>query len=276
MAERNFRTLLENQWEHNKFLCVGLDSDIGKIPDVIRQPGVGETLVAFNKAIIDATKDVVCAYKPNSAYYEAHGDMGWAALEETVEYIRSEAPEVPVIIDAKRGDIGNTNNGYVEAFFERMEADAITVHPYMGSESLAPLLERKDKGVIVLCRTSNPGAGEFQDLEIGGEHLYKLVARHVASEWNTNGNCSIVVGATYPDELRNVREIVGDMPILIPGIGAQGGDLEKTVAAGKDERGKGMMIAVSRSVIFASGGADFAGAARAKAEELDAVIRKTL
>ena len=276
MTGRNFRALLERQWEQKKFLCVGLDSDIEKIPESVRGAGVRETLVAFNRGIIDGTKDVVCAYKLNSAFYEAHGDTGWIALEETVEYIRAEAPDVSVIIDAKRGDIGNTNDGYVEAFFERMEADAITVQPYMGGETLAPFLDRKDKGIIVLCRTSNPGAGEFQDLEVGGEHLYKIVARHVATEWNKNGNCGVVVGATYPEELRAVRSIVGDMPILIPGIGAQGGDLEKTVQAGKDEHGRGMIISVSRSVIFASKGDDFSGAARAKAQELHSAIVKAL
>jgi orotidine-5'-phosphate decarboxylase len=274
--QRNFRELLEAQWDEKKFLCIGLDTDIEKIPGHMRSIGAHECITAFNRAIIDATKDVAGSYKPNSAFYEAHGDEGWSALCETVEYIREQAPGVPVILDAKRGDIGNTNKGYIDAAFERMSADAITVSPYMGGESLAPFLELKDKGIIVLCRTSNPGAGEFQDMKVDGEPLYKAVARRVAGEWNGNGNCAVVVGATYPGELSEVRAIVGDMPILIPGIGVQGGDLEKTVHAGKDGRGRGMMIAASRAIIYASSGPDFAEAARAKAQELDGAIRNAL
>jgi len=276
MAERNFRELLEAQWEQGKFLCVGLDSEYEKIPEAARQAGVGETIVAFNRAVIDATKDIVCAYKPNSAFYEAHGDEGCKAMRETIQYILEAAPHVPVIMDSKRGDIGNTNNGYVASAFDHLHADAITVNPYPGREALLPFLERKEKGVIVWCRTSNNGAGEFQDLQIDGEPLYKVVARHVAETWNTNGNCALVVGATYPEELREVRAIVGDMPILIPAIGAQGGEVEKTVAAGKDSRGRGMIISASRAVIFASSGADFAQRAREKATALDGAIKTAL
>lgn len=276
MAERNFRELLEAQWEQGKFLCVGLDSDFEKIPEAARQDGVGETIVAFNRAIIDATKDLVCAYKPNSAFYEAHGDEGCKAMRATIQYILEAAPQVPVILDSKRADIGNTNNGYVASAFDHLHADAITVNPYPGREALLPFLERKEKGVIVWCRTSNEGAGEFQDLLIDGEPLYKIVARHVAEKWNENGNCALVVGATYPEELRAVREVAGDMPILIPAIGAQGGDVEQTVAAGKDSRGKGMIISASRAVIFASSGADFAERAREKATALHGAIQKAL
>lgn len=276
MNGRNFRKLLEAQWEQGKFLCIGLDSDYEKIPEAVQQAGVGETIVAFNRAIIDATKDLVCAYKPNSAFYEAHGDEGWNALRATIQYIIEAAPEVPVILDSKRADIGNTNNGYVASAFDHLHADAITVNPYPGREALQPFLERKEKGVIVWCRTSNNGAGEFQDLQVGGEPLYKIVARHVAEKWNANGNCALVVGATYPEELREVRTIVGDMPILIPAIGTQGGEVEKTVAAGRDSRGRGMIISASRAVIFASNGPDFAQAAREKATALDSAIRKSL
>ncbi|MDO8576150.1 MAG: orotidine-5'-phosphate decarboxylase [bacterium] len=276
MNDRNFRNLLEAQWEQGKFLCVGLDSDFEKIPEAIRQAGVGETIVAFNRAIVDATKDVLCAFKLNTAFYEAHGDEGWKALRETIQYIHDAAPEVPVILDAKRADIGNTNRGYVETAFSHLHADAITVNPYPGREALQPFLEQKEKGIIVWCRTSNEGAGEFQDLKVEGEPLYRIVARHVAEEWNANGNCALVVGATYPEELAEVRKIAGDMPILVPGIGAQNGDLEKTVKAGKDNRGRGIIIAVSRAVIFASNGPDFAQAAREKATELDGAIRKAL
>jgi orotidine-5'-phosphate decarboxylase len=276
MTERNFRALLEAKWNEGKFLCVGLDSDFDKIPEAARKDSIRETIVAFNRAIIDATKGWVCAYKPNTAFYEVHGDEGWKALRETIQYIHDAAPEVPVILDAKRGDIGNTNDAYARATFDHLRADAVTVHPYFGSEALEPFLARKEKGIVVLCRSSNGGGGEFQDLEVDGDHLYKIIARHVSSQWNSNGNCLVMVGATYPEELTEVRSIVGDMPILIPGIGAQNGDLAKTVRNGKDSRGLGMIICTSRAVIFASGGADFAEAAGRKAQELHDDIQKAL
>ena len=215
---RNFMEMLKAKWDERKFVCVGLDSEFGKIPESARRSGsecdvsVANTVVAFNRAIVKATKDLVCAYKPNAAFYEAHGGEGIGALQRTIADIHVIAPDVPVILDAKRADIGNTNAGYVDAAFGFLGADAITVHPYLGAEALQPFLARAEKGVIVLCRTSNPGAGEFQDLSVNGEPLYRFVARRVASEWNKNGNCSLVVGATYPDELREVRGLVGDMP----------------------------------------------------------------
>jgi orotidine-5'-phosphate decarboxylase len=276
---RNFRELLGAKWDEGKFLCVGLDSCLEKIPNAAHSPvggGTRETIVAFNRAIIDATHDLVCAYKPNSAFYEAHGDEGFAALRETIAYINETAPEVPVILDAKRADIGNTNEGYVQGAFEHLHADAITVLPYLGREALEPFLKRTEKGIIVLCRTSNPGAGELQDLNIDGEPLYKVVARHVVDEWNENGNCGLVVGATYPEELREVRSIAGDMPILIPGVGAQKGDLAACVKAGQSAGGRGLIIAASRAVIFASEGDDFAAAARAKAQQLHGAITAAL
>jgi len=273
---RNFRALLDAGWDQNKFLCVGLDSDLEKIPSHLREEGVREALVAFNRAIVDATKDIVLAFKPNTAFYEAHGDDGFAALRETIQYIHEQAPELPVILDAKRADIGNTNNGYIDSAFLRLRADAITVQPYGGRASLQPFLDQKDKGIIVWCRSSNGGAGEFQDLSIDGEPLYMHVARHVAHEWNANGNCALVVGATYPDEMKTIRAVADDLPFLIPGIGAQGGDLQKTVQAGRDSRGRGMIISASRSVIFAGSGADFADAARESAKKLDAEIRGAL
>ncbi len=276
MAERNFRQLLEVQWEQGKFLCVGLDSDYEKIPEAARQAGVGETILAFNRAIVDATKDIVCAYKPNSAFYESHGDEGWKALRATIQYINEAAPEVPVILDAKRADIGNTNNGYAASAFDHLHADAITVHPYFGSDALTSFFERTEKGIIILCRSSNPGSGEIQNLIVEGEPLYKVIARMVAGPWNTLGNCSVMVGATHSEDLAEVRKIVGDMPILIPGVGTQGGDLEKTVAAAKDSRGRGMIISVSRAVIFASDGADFAEKAREKVTVLHGAITKAL
>ena len=273
---RNFRELLEKQWDSCKFLCVGLDSDLEKIPESSRKENNRETIVAFNRAIVDATKDLVCAYKPNSAFYEAHGDEGFAALRETTQYILDQAPEVPVILDAKRADIDSTNNRYVEATFQYLQMDAITVHPYLGGKALKPFFDDTNKGVFVLCRTSNEGAGELQDLMVDGEPLYKRVAHLVSEKWNTNSNCGVVVGATYPDELRQVRTIVGDMPILIPGVGAQGGEVEEAVLAGKDNRGKGIIVTASRSIIFASKGPDFADAARAKAETFLNRIKKAM
>ncbi|MEK7644988.1 MAG: orotidine-5'-phosphate decarboxylase [Patescibacteria group bacterium] len=284
-----FREKLETLWAQGKSVCVGLDSELEKIPEHIRQESVFSSLYRFNAAIVDATKDVVCAYKPNSAFYEAHGDRGLAALRATIQHINEVAPNVPVILDAKRADIGNTNAGYEQAAFDYLKADALTVHPYLGKEALAPFLARTDKGIIILCRTSNPGAGEFQDLQVfTGEMdtdpvmgirpitkpLYQVVAEQVAGKWNNNGNCAVVVGATYPHELKDVRRIVGDMPILIPGIGAQGGDIEKTVKAGKRVDGGGMIINSSRGIIFASSGTDFAEAARRETLKLHETINQ--
>jgi orotidine-5'-phosphate decarboxylase len=268
---------LEQRWRQGTCVCVGLDPDYDRIPTSVKSKrSVEEALFVFNRDIIDATHDLVCAYKPNSAFYEAQGDQGFRALRRTVEYIRETYPYIPVILDAKRADIGSTNIGYVQMAFDSIGVDAITIHPYLGKEALAPFLTRKEKGIIVLVKTSNPGAGEFQDLPVGDaqEPLYQVVAHHVANAWNTHGNCAIVVGATYPAELEKVRAIVGDMPILIPGIGAQGGEVEATVTAGKDSRGWGMIISASRSIIFASKGDDFARAAREATEQLRTEINK--
>ena len=223
---------------------------------------------------MEATKDLVCAYKINTAFYEAHGVEGITALHQTIACIHNIAPDIPVILDAKRADIGNTNIGYVKMAFNFLQADAITVHPYLGSEALEPFLSRIEKGIFVLCRTSNPGACEFQDLPFNGKPLYHFVARYVANKWNENGNCSLVVGATCPNKLREVRKLIGNMPILIPGIGAQGGDIREVVAAGKDSRGCGMIINSSRDIIFASKEADFAEVARRKTEKLRNLINK--
>lgn len=225
---QSFLDKLTAKWNEKKFLCVGLDK--------------GE--FGFDKSIIDATFDIVCAYKPNAAFYKE------AQLQKTVDYIRQKDPSIPIILDAKRGDIGNTNEAYVKAIFDDLGADAITVHPYLGKESLEPFLKRTDKGIIVLVRTSNPGAGEFQDLASEGKPLYQVVAEHV-KEWNTNNNCAVVVGATYPEELKKVREIVGDMPILVPGIGAQEGDIQAVLKNGLNSKKQGLIISSSRSIIFA-------------------------
>ena len=264
MIEKFKSAVLKN----NSLVCVGLDSDVSKLPTATEQ-------VSFNKAIIDATHDLVCAYKPNSAFYEALGDEGIRNLKQTCDYIRENYPEIPIILDAKRADIGNTNLGYVDFAFEYLGVDAITVQPYMGGEAVQPFLDIAEKGIIVLCRTSNDGSAEFQDLEVDGTPLYKVVARNVAEKWNKNNNCMLVVGATYPEEIAEVRTIVGDdMWFLIPGIGAQGGDIEKTVNSAKNSEGQGMIINSSRGIIFATSGADFAEIARAKTIELRDEINK--
>jgi orotidine-5'-phosphate decarboxylase len=271
LSERSFKELLQARWDEGKFVCVGLDSDAEKVKQLdttfgLRGSDLYERIRSFNEAIVDATKDLVCAYKPNSAFYEALGVEGSWVLRDTIDYILASAPGVPVILDYKRGDIGSTNQGYVKA---AEAADAVTLNPYLGVEAMRPFLDQADKGNIILCRTSNPGAGEFQDLmiETGMDAvrsipLYQYVAHRVTKHWNYNGNCAVVVGATYPAELAQVRRIVGDMPILIPGIGAQGGELEATVKAGADSRKQGMIINSSRGIIFASNGEDFAEAAR--------------
>jgi len=272
-----FVAKLEKRWQEGNFVSVGLDSDYSQIPQVVRNQGsIEQVMFEFNRDVVDATHDLVCAYKLNAAFYEAQGDQGLRALVRTVKHIKNNYPDIPVILDAKRADIGNTNNGYVQAAFEEMGVDAITVNPYLGREAMKPFLDRKDKGIIVLVRTSNPGAGEFQDLRVGKtqEPLYQVIARNVAEYWNKNGNCAVVVGATYSRELAEVRTIVGDMPILLPGIGAQGGEVESTVNAGKDSRGWGMIINSSRRIIFASKGADFAEAARKSTEQLRTEINK--
>jgi len=269
---RHFRELLEEQWVQQRFLCVGLDPDLEKLPEHLRALGAHDAILAFNRAIVDATKNIAGSYKPNTAFYEAHGDEGWTALRATVQYINEQAEAIPVIIDAKRADIGNTNLGYIDAVFEHLRGDAVTVQPYAGQAALAPFLAREEKGVIVWCRSSNEGAGEFQDLDVGGEPLYLRVARNVATQWNARGNCSLVVGATYPEELAKIRAIAPELPLLIPGIGAQGGDIEKTVDAGKNGAGTGMMIAVSRAILYASSEKDFADAARTQAQALHEAI----
>ena len=272
-----FLLSLQKQWSKGKFVCVGLDPVYEKLPLIVRKKykSIDDAYFQFNKAIIDATADLVCAYKPQVVHYEESGELGLKALIKTRKYLLKRFPHIPVILDAKRADIGSTNEYYTKAYFDVMKFDAVTVHPYLGQEAMEPFLKRADKGIIVLVRTSNPGAGEFQDLKVDkSEPLYLKVAKNVAREWNKNGNCAIVVGATYPRELLQIRKAVGDLPILIPGIGAQGGDLEKTVKAGKDSKKQGMIIHASRSIIFSSSGSDFAEAARTEAQRLTDEINK--
>lgn len=251
---------------NGSLVCIGLDSEVAKLPAGIDQ-------LAFNKAIVDATHDLVCAYKPNTAFYEAQGAGGIQALKDTCDYIRSVAPDVLIILDAKRADIGNTNMGYVQFAYDYLGADAITLHPYLGGEALEPFLKRADKGAIILCRTSNPGSGEFQDTVVGNKKLYEVIANSVAREWNTNKNCMLVVGATYPEEAVAIRQIVGDnVWFLVPGVGAQGGSVEATMNAAQNSHGDGLIISSSREILFASSGSDFAEAARSKAEKLRSEI----
>ena len=241
--------------KNESLLCIGLDPDPKLMPE---KAGIFE----FNKAIIDATCDLVCAYKPNFAFYEALGNEGLAALKRTVDYIPG---GVPVIADAKRGDIGNTSKAYAEAIFSYFKFDATTVSPYLGFDSLEPFIQYHDKGVFILCRTSNAGAVDFQSLICetadAKRPLFEIVALK-ASQWNTHGNIGLVVGATYPEELKTIRQSHPDMPLLIPGIGAQGGDLATTVRYGVDANGEKAIINSARQIIYASREKDFAVAAR--------------
>jgi orotidine-5'-phosphate decarboxylase len=267
--------ILAARFAEGRHLAVGLDPDLARIPASF-EPGAppADRVIGFNRAIVEATAEIACAYKPNAAFFEALGEDGFRALYETVETIRALAPGAIVLLDAKRADIGSTNAGYVAASFDELGVDAITVHPYLGREAMAPFLERTEKLLFVLARTSNPGAGEFQDLQVDGAPLYRHVARAVATEWNGNGNCGLVVGATYPEEMRTVREDVPPtMPILIPGIGAQGGDLTATIAVNREAGSNAYLIAASRSIIYSSSGADFAEAAHREASALDREIR---
>ncbi|MBI5671479.1 MAG: orotidine-5'-phosphate decarboxylase [Chloroflexi bacterium] len=248
----------------NSLLCVGLDTEYGHIPASYQTDEFPQ--FAFNRFIIDQTHPYAAAYKPNMAFYEARGERGLHELKLTMEYLRQHHPDILTICDAKRADIGSTNEAYASAIFDELGFDAVTLHPYLGREALQPFLARADKGCIILCRTSNPGAGEFQDLQIGGRPLWLVVAEQVSREWNGNGNCMLVVGATYPDEMRRIRESVGDMTFLVPGIGAQGGDVQATVRAGLNHAGKGIIVNASRSILFAD---DPAAAARALRDEIN-------
>lgn len=250
---------------NNSLLCVGLDPDISKLPaQLAQQP---DAIFRFCKAIIDATADLACSFKPQIAYFAAI--RAEDQLEDICRYIKTTYPAIPLILDAKRGDIGATAEQYAREAFERYDADAVTVNPYMGFDSVAPYLEWKDRGAIVLCRTSNAGGSDLQFLNVDGKPLYQHVAKLVAEKWNTNGQCALVVGATFPQELAQVRRLIGDMPLLVPGIGAQGGDVAATVAAGKTADGNGMMINSSRAILYARPveGEHFSQAARRVALE---------
>jgi orotidine-5'-phosphate decarboxylase len=229
-------------------LCVGLDSQLEHVPDRFRRERLPQ--LAFNREIIERTHDLVLAYKPNLAFYEARGSAGWHELKLTVEHLRSEHPGILTIADAKRADIGSTNVATAAAIFDELGCDAVTLNPYLGGAALAPFLERTDRASIVLCRTSDPGSGELQDLDVGGRPLWEVVATRVRDEWDRHGTCMLVVAGTRPAELRRVRELCPDMTFLVPGLGAQGGSVEAVVEAGRDDRGRGLILNASRSVIL--------------------------
>ena len=247
-------------WQkNNSLLCVGLDPDLAKLPQHLQHRVDG--IYDFCKAIVDATADVVCCYKPQIAYFAS--ESAEEQLEALIDYIHETYPDIPVILDAKRGDIGATAAQYAREAFVRYQADALTVNPYMGFDSVEPYLDYPDCGLIVLCRTSNPGGSDLQNLNVdGGKKLYQHVAGLVAEKWNTHGQAALVVGATFPAELAEVRCIVGDLPLLVPGVGAQGGDVQATVNAGKTAAGVGLMINSSRAILYAGKGEDFAEQAR--------------
>ena len=229
---------------------------------------------SFNQSIIDATIDLVCAYKPNTAFYEAQGEQGIQELKMTCGYLKEHYPEILIILDAKRADIGNTNNGYVKFAFDYLQTDAITLHPYLGQEALKPFLDNPEKGAIILCRTSNSGSGEFQNLQVGDKKLFEIVAEKVINEWNKNNNCLLVLGATYPEELKSIRALNDNIFFLVPGIGAQGGDLEKTLQAGLNQQKSGLIINSSRGIIFADSSENFKQSARAETVKLKEEINK--
>jgi orotidine-5'-phosphate decarboxylase len=269
-----FQKLARAVARNDSLLCVGLDPDPERLP-----PGV-DGLASFQRAIIEATADLVCAYKPNLAFYEALGEPGLRVLRDTLAAVPS---DVPVIGDGKRGDVAHTARAYARAMFDHWGFDAVTVSPYLGADSLEPFLEREDRGIFLVCRTSNPGARDLQDLpvligEIGGSApptrpLFEMVAQR-AKEWNTRGNLGLVVGATYPEELGRLRDMCPQMTLLVPGVGAQGGDLEASLRRGLDADGGGLIINVSRQVLYASSGEDFAAAARQAALTVRDEIRR--
>lgn len=255
----HFMQSLQSAWtRNNSLVCVGLDPEPAKFPAHLK--GRNDAVFDFCAAIVDATADLVCCYKPQIAHFAAL--RAEDTLERLIAHIHARHRGVPVILDAKRGDIGSTAQHYVTEAFERFKADAVTLNPYMGRDSAQPFLDRADKGVILLCHTSNPGAADLQDLDVGGKPLYQHVARLIAQEWNTNGNCALVTGATYPEQLAEVRALIGDIPLLVPGIGAQGGDVQAVVRSGRTAGGTGLMINSSRAILYAGNGEDFADAAR--------------
>lgn len=263
----SFHAKLAAAWARTgSMLCVGLDPDPARLPRPL--DGAPDAIERFCIAIVDATADLVCAFKPQIAHFSAHRAEG--ALEAVCDHIRTRHPDVPILLDAKRGDIGSTAEFYAKEAFGRYRADAVTYNPYLGTDAALPLLEHG--AVVAICRTSNPGSGELQDLDVGGRPLYERVAEMVATRWAHHGECGLVVGATWPDQLRDVRAVAADLPILVPGVGAQGGDVAASVAAGATGPGTGLLLSSSRDVLYASSEEDFADAARAAAlRTIDAI-----
>jgi orotidine-5'-phosphate decarboxylase len=267
----HFMQSLQQAWARNDTLvCVGLDPEPTKFPAHLRDDP--DAVFAFCRAIVDATADLVCAFKPQIAHFAAL--RAEETLERLIAHIHDAHPGVPVILDAKRGDIGSTAQHYVSEAFDRYGADAVTLNPYLGRDSVQPFLDRADKGVILLCHTSNPGAADLQDLDVGGRPLYQHVAQIVARDWNSHGNCALVTGATWPEQLAEVRALVGEMPLLVPGVGAQGGDVEAVVRHGRTSKGNGLMISSSRAILYAGRDEHFAAAARAAAQALRDTINR--
>jgi orotidine-5'-phosphate decarboxylase len=267
----SFMQSLQAAWQHNNSLvCVGIDPEPSKFPAHLRDKP--DAVFEFCRTIVDATADMVCTYKPQVAHFAAL--RAEDALERLIAHIHLKHPGVPVILDAKRGDIGSTAQHYVSEAFDRYQADAVTLNPYLGRDSVQPFLDRADKGVILLCHTSNLGAADLQDLDVGGKPLYQHVARIIARDWNTNRNCALVTGATWPEQLGEVRALVGDMPLLVPGIGAQGGDVEAVVRNGRSADGRGLLISSSRAILYAGNGEDYAQAARVATQELRDTINR--
>ncbi len=263
-------TALRNRWrDANSLVCVGLDPEPAKFP--ARFVDGPDAVFGFCRAIVDATADYVCCFKPQIAHFAALGAED--ALQRLIAHIHTNHAGIPVILDAKRGDIGSTAQHYATEAFDRYGADAVTANPYLGRDALQPFLDRADRGVVILCRTSNPGAGDLQDLIVAdagnrGRPLYQHVAEKAAREWNGNGNCVLVVGAMWPEQLREVRAIVGDMPLLVPGVGAQGGDVGAVVANARSHDGSGLLVSSSRAILYASGDGDLGDAARDAARTL--------
>ena len=264
MASTFMHALRERWHDAGSLVCVGLDPEPAKFP--ARFGNDDDAVFSFCRDIVDATAKYACAFKPQIAHFAALGAED--ALQRLIAHIHATHPGVPVILDSKRGDIGSTAQHYASEAFDRYGADAVTANPYLGRDSLQPFLDRADRGVVILCRTSNPGAGDLQDLVVDGRPLYQHVAEKIAREWNGNDNCALVVGATWPKQLREVRAIVGDLPFLVPGVGAQGGDVEAVVTNAKTADGTGLMVSSSRAILYASSGDDFADAAAGAAKSL--------
>lgn len=261
MSHSEFQTRLAARWrDANSMLCVGIDPELNRIPEHLRS--LDDAFLRFGKAIVDATAEHVCAFKPQAAHFAAEGHED--QLAELIDYIRVNYPEIVVILDAKRGDVGSTAKLYAREAYERYQADAVTVNPYLGYDSLEPYFDYAEKGIVVLCRTSNPGSDWLQKSQLANTPLYLQVAQQIC-EWDKGGQCMLVTGATYPEELAQVRAVVGDMPLLVPGVGAQGGSVKDVLAAGTDSKGYGLVISSSRGIIYAGEGEDFAIQAGAQA-----------